>query len=84
MPFDPERKLLLRSNIAGENKTYLFSQVPDINQLCIFSTEFKKKTLKSNFNKLRPVGAALIGVHADRRTNTTKVIHIFVCLSEYS
>jgi len=39
------------------------------------SHQFSKNTLKSNFMKIRPVGAELF--HADGRTDMTKLIVVF-------
>jgi hypothetical protein len=46
----------------------------DFNEIWIFWTDFRK-ILKSNFMKIRPVGAELL--HADRRTDMTKLIVAF-------
>ena len=46
----------------------------DFNETRIFSTDLRK-TLKSNFTQIRPVGAELF--HVDRRTDMTKLIIAF-------
>ena len=64
-PFQSKRALLWLFNVSQNNNTYLGLHVkfptfvPHFNYPWIFSTDFRR-TLISNFTKIRPVEAALI------------------------
>jgi hypothetical protein len=47
----------------------------DFNQICIFSTDFHKKSSISNLTEIHPVAAMLI--HVDRQTDMMKATGTF-------
>jgi hypothetical protein len=53
--------------------------LPDLNQIWGFLADFHKKSPKSNFMEVRPMGAEFINADrwADRRTDMTKIMEAF-------
>jgi len=81
LPLLSEAILILRrterdiiKNYIGPHVNYPFL-LSEFNETSIFFDRFSKKTKIPNFMKIRPQEAELF--HADRRTDTTKLIVVF-------
>jgi hypothetical protein len=88
-----QKCFLWRIYVTSNNRTYLVLPVKcpillsDFNQIWSFSIDFDKKSSISNFNEIRPVGAALIHVEtreparyalcATMRTRLTTTYYFF-------